>query len=217
MAESTFDLENQLREEGYQYIVGIDEVGRGPLAGPVVAAAVVLKIPEFKNNAGGIKDSKVLSEKQRERMAKIIKDNFYVGLGICDHGTIDKINILQASFLAMKKAITNLGSQLPVLRRTNYRGCIILVDGNKKIPNMSIAQKSMIRGDQLVKSISAASIVAKVARDAIMREMQELYPQYHFDKHKGYGTRLHIQCLEKHGPCEIHRKSFNLAGSLRKK
>lgn len=208
MRDSTFDLENQLRREGRRYIIGVDEAGRGPLAGPVVAVAVVLKNLKFINGVNEIKDSKILSEKQRDKLVEVIENNFYTGVGICDHKTIDRINILQASFLAMKKAITDLNFRFPVSRQTNSQDWIVLVDGNKKIPNISIEQRAIVNGDQIVKSISAASIIAKVTRDRIMREMHERYPLYNFDRHKGYGTRLHLQCLDKYGPCEIHRKSF---------
>lgn len=243
MIKSTFQLENKLFSDGYKIIIGIDEAGRGPLAGPVVAAAATVRnfqflplrgisrretISNFQTNSMDqlsndknwdlIRDSKMLSEKQREEIFDFILENFHVGVGICDHNTIDRINILEASFLAMKKAMGDLTKKIknfphPSSPSPSGRGwgegrCIILVDGNKKIPNLSQEQKAIISGDKIVKSISAASIIAKVTRDRIMREMHEKYPAYGFDRHKGYGTKLHMNSLQKYGPCAIHRKSF---------
>ena len=246
MEKSTFKLEKELLEQGYEVVIGVDEAGRGPLCGPVVACAVTLrnnqlsstKIQIITNDQNSnnqklrttnyelrtmemwdlVRDSKKLSEKQREKVFDFIHENFYVGVGLCDHETIDRINILEASFLAMKKAVSDLVRN--VERRTSNvdrknsisykleaRSCI-LVDGNKAIPNFSMEQKAIIGGDKIVKSISAASIIAKVTRDRIMLEMHKKYPQYGFDKHKGYGTKMHMDALQKHGPCEIHRKSF---------
>jgi len=230
MTESSFKLEKELMAGGYDFVVGIDEAGRGPLAGPVVAAAATykngsltsmmeVKLPQLKL----IRDSKLLSEKQREELYDFICEHFYVGVGICDHQTIDRINILEATYLAMKKAVTDLFGKInnqdtrdkiqakskiqnPNLKQ-NVRN-IILVDGNKIIPNLSMEQKAIVGGDKIVKSISAASIIAKVTRDRIMRQMHEKYPQYNFEKHKGYGTKTHMEMLEAHGPCEIHRRSF---------
>jgi ribonuclease HII len=134
---------------------------------------------------------------------------------MCDHQTIDEINILEASFLAMKKAVNDLKmkfrSELP-----NFENNIILVDGNKKIPNLSLYQQAVIGGDRIVKSISAASIIAKVTRDRLMLEMDAKYPQYGFAKHKGYGTKQHMEALQQFGPCEIHRQTFEPMPTLRK-
>ena len=225
-AGSSFDLEKQLIAEGYDFVIGIDEAGRGPLAGPVVACATAVRKSEILNPKSEInskfqipnskllnmiRDSKTLSHKQREKLFDFIHEHFYVGLGICDHQTIDRINILEASFLAMKKAISSLtNNQQPT---TNNR-VIILLDGNKLIPNFSQEQKAIVNGDKYVKSISAASIIAKVTRDRIMLEMHEKYPGYNFAKHKGYGTKLHMEALVQHGPCEIHRRSFRPVGKL---
>ncbi|PJA86572.1 MAG: ribonuclease HII [Candidatus Moranbacteria bacterium CG_4_9_14_3_um_filter_42_9] len=230
MIKSTFQLENKLSSEGYEIVIGIDEAGRGPLAGPVVACAASLKnLPHPPAPSPGgrgwgegqfdlVRDSKTLSEKQREKLYDFICENFHVGIGICDHETIDRINILEASFLAMKKATTSLmrgisnsqlliSNQIPNPKSQNTR-LIVLLDGNKKIPNFSIEQKAIVNGDKYIKSISAASIIAKVTRDRIMLEMHEKYPEYQFDRHKGYGTKLHMDSLQKYGPCAIHRKSF---------
>lgn len=226
-----FELENQLLGEGWDFVVGVDEAGRGPLAGPVVAAAVAVRKSQVTNHKlqtnqknqilnnqtnpnekisaeekmwDLIKDSKKLSEKRREEVFEFIRENFYVGVGICDHQTIERINILEATFLAMKKAVGELRNQIK-----NQGGKIlILVDGDKIIPNFSIEQKSIVSGDKLVKSISAASIIAKVTRDRIMNEFDKKYPQYQFSKHKGYGTKIHIEALKEFGPCEIHRRTF---------
>jgi len=222
--ESTFELEKILAEKGFDFVIGTDEVGRGPLCGPVVAAAVLFRgaqFPEFDsesesnsdfvNNWELVRDSKKLSEKQREKVFDFILENFHVGIGLCDHQTIDRINILEASFLAMKKAIQDLQYKMkkeePISYKLKAKSCV-LVDGNKKIPNFSGEQMAIVGGDKKVKSISAASIVAKVTRDKMMTDFAQKYPEYGFDKHKGYGTKAHMDALQSHGPCEIHRKSF---------
>jgi ribonuclease HII len=210
-SQSTFELEKKLLEEGYDFVIGIDEVGRGPLAGPVVACAVSHKhnseliSGNLSEEYLSIKDSKLLSEKKREELYAFICENFHFGLGICDHLTIDRINILEATYLAMKKAIASLNSQFDVPRDKRK---IILVDGNKKIPNLSVDQWAIVNGDRIVKSISAASIIAKVTRDRMMHEADKRYPAYGFAKHKGYGTKIHMEQLRRNGLCEIHRKSF---------
>lgn len=221
MIKSSFELEEKLRAEGYEIIIGIDEVGRGPLAGPVVAVATTVRNfqfpnPNFQINSNDqisndkkwelIRDSKMLSEKQRESLFYFIGENFYVGVGICDHRTIDRVNILEASFLAMKSAVASLSHNMK--HETWNKKKIILLDGNKKIPNFSLEQRAIVSGDKLIKSISAASIYAKVTRDRMMGEMHEKYPEYNFAQHKGYGTKIHMDALKKYGPCEIHRKSF---------
>jgi len=215
MEISTFDLEKELAGQGYTHIIGTDEVGRGPLCGPVVACAAMFKDVSFDIPADNrkqfdlIRDSKKVSEKQREGVFDFIHEYFHVGIGLCDHETIDRINILEASFLAMKKAIQDLKRSMS---RELWDGSepkfIILVDGNKKIPNLSMDQRAVIGGDKLVKSISAASIIAKVTRDRMMKEFALKYPQYGFEKHMGYGTKFHMAALAEHGPCKIHRKSF---------
>jgi len=192
--------EKKIFNNGYKVIGALDEAGRGPLAGPVVAVCVLV-CPEFEITDGleAINDSKKLTEKKREMLFDLIKRNFLeVGIGFCDHETIDRINILQASFLAMKKALGSLR------QKPDY----LVLDGKFPIPNISTPQKPIISGDALVFSIAAASIIAKVTRDRIMTKMHEKYPQYGFDRHKGYGTQLHMERLQEFGPCEIHRKSF---------
>jgi ribonuclease HII len=215
MENSTFDLEKKLFKKGFNIIIGTDEVGRGPLCGPVLACAAMFKDSSFQipiekqKQFDLIRDSKKVSEKQREEIFDFIHKHFYIGIGLCDHQTIDRINILEASFLSMKKAILelkrNLGQEIWGDIEPKY---IILVDGNKQIPNLSMEQCAVIGGDKLVKSISAASIIAKVTRDRMMVDFHLKYPQYGLDKHKGYGTKLHMDALLKYGPCPIHRKSF---------
>lgn len=200
-----FSEEQTIFNQGYNLLGGIDEAGRGPLAGPVVAACILMP-RDFVASAGAglspslrlVNDSKKLSAKKREEAFAVIKNNFSVGVGICDHITIDRINILQASFLAMKKAVSALK------RKPDF----IILDGNFPIPNISVKQKAIVSGDSLVFSIAAASIIAKVTRDRIMMEMHEKYPEYGFDRHKGYGTKLHLERLKEFGPCPIHRTSF---------
>ena len=177
------------------YVCGIDEVGRGPFAGPVVACAVIL--PKDCNILY-INDSKKLSEKRREELYDIIiKEAVAYGIGIKDNNRIDEINILQATYEAMREAINNLSVKPDVL-----------LNDAVTIPGVDIKQVPIIKGDAKSISIGAASIVAKVTRDRMMAEFDEKYPGYEFAKNKGYGTAAHIKGLKKYGPCEIHRRSF---------
>jgi len=206
------EIENKIFSQGYSSIAAFDEAGRGPLAGPVVAACIFIKNDfnfEIISNTRlkEIKDSKKLTEKKRKELYEEIKKYFNVGIGLCDHDTIDKINILQATFLAMKKALSGL----------KEKPQFIIVDGKFIIPNLSINQKAIVNGDDLVFSIAAASIIAKVTRDNIMYEMHNKYSNYGFDKHKGYGTKLHINNLKAYGVSPIHRKSFDPVKKLLKK
>jgi ribonuclease HII len=195
------DLEQKYFQLGYQLIGGVDEAGRGPLAGPVVAACVVIG-SDFKLDdpeLALVNDSKKLSAKQREQLFGLIKQKaLAVEIGVVDHITIYKINILQASFLAMRRAI----AKLPV--NPDY----ILLDGKFKIPKLTQPQTAIIKGDSLVWSIAAASIIAKVSRDWLMSEEDKKYPEYLFAQHKGYGTALHLAKIKEYGPCPIHRRSF---------
>ena len=176
-------------------IAGVDEAGRGPLAGPVVAAAVILDPNNFIEIPH---DSKKLTRKQREFFYSEIRLRaLSIGLGIVDNITIDEINILEASLLAMARAVSEL-SITPDL---------VLIDGNKKIP-LEVNQETIVKGDTISSSIAAASVIAKVQRDRIMEKYDEEYPVYNFKQHKGYPTQEHIQMLEKHGSSPIHRKSF---------
>lgn len=187
--------ESMVREKGYELIAGVDEVGRGPLAGPVVAAAVI--IPK-DISLQGIKDSKKMTEKAREKAFALINQSaLSIGVGVVSHRFIDELNILNASLEAMKQAVLSLEPA------PDY----ILVDGIHKIP-LFMPQTCIKKGDQLSLSISAASIIAKVYRDNIMRSYHDIFPEYGFNKNKGYGTSLHIKALNKHGPCLIHRLTF---------
>ncbi|OGI14788.1 MAG: ribonuclease HII [Candidatus Moranbacteria bacterium RIFCSPHIGHO2_01_FULL_54_31] len=218
MQETTFEKELSLAGNDGQapvFVIGVDEAGRGPLAGPVVAAAVWYKqadftIPEnLAKDFALIRDSKKLSEKQREKMFDVIQEHFSVGVGIVNAETIDRVNILQATFLAMRSAISELRrimNQESGIMKEN--AMYLLVDGNQEIPNCSYAQEAVISGDGIVKSIAAASIIAKVARDRIIEAYDTEYPGYGFAKHKGYGTKLHMDALRHLGPCPIHRMSF---------
>lgn len=187
--------ENEKYNEGYKIICGVDEAGRGPLAGPVYAAAVIL---EKGQTIEGVNDSKKLSEKKRELLFdKIINECKDYSIGTASEKEIDELNILQATFLAMKRAVDGL----------SIKPDCALVDGNQ-IPNLDCDVTTVVKGDAKSESIAAASILAKVSRDRYMLEMAEKYPQYGFEKHKGYGTKLHYEMIEKYGICDIHRKSF---------
>jgi ribonuclease HII len=176
-------------------IAGVDEAGRGPWAGPVVAAAVVL---DAKTRINGLDDSKKLTPRRREMLFLEIKARAqYVGVSVVPHETIDQLNILQATYKGMKDALYQVWG--------TYQ--LVLVDG-WKIPGLTIPQHGVIDGDGKSASIAAASIIAKVTRDRIMQEFAGAYPQYGFEDHKGYGTAQHIQALRKFGPCQIHRKSY---------
>jgi ribonuclease HII len=193
-------LEESYFNSGCNVLAATDEAGRGPLAGPVVAACVILR-PNFKieGKLSEINDSKQVTEKKRLELFAVIMEEFSeVGVGICDHETIDRINILEATFLAMKKALSSLKA----------RPDIVLVDGKFEIKNSSMRQKAIIDGDATIFSIAAASIIAKVTRDKLMKEYGEIFPEYGFSQHKGYGTKKHLDAIKKYGPCAIHRKSF---------
>jgi len=194
------DKEQALFAAGYQFIAGIDEAGRGPLAGPVVAACVVLDNNfSLDDDLKLIQDSKKLSAAQREKLFGVIKAKaLAVAIGVVGHRKIDEINILQATFLAMRQAL----DQLEI--KPDY----VLVDGKFKIPKIITAQEAVINGDSLIFSIAAASIIAKVSRDYLMTEFDKKYPLYNFAQHKGYGTKLHLDQLLAHGPSPIHRRSF---------
>ena len=190
------DIEQKLREKSYRMICGVDEAGRGPLAGPVVAAAVIL--PE-DIEIDGLGDSKVLTEEVRERIfEEIMQLEIPCAVGIIDHVTIDRINILKASLLAMRKAISGL----------QPRPDFILVDGIYTVPQITQPQMAVVEGDGRCKAVAAASIVAKVTRDRIMDRYEDMYPQFTFSSHKGYTTPKHLIELRENGPCEIHRKTF---------
>lgn len=192
-----FEIENGYAKEGFKAICGIDEAGRGPLAGPVYAAAVILP-PDCEIE--GLNDSKKLTEKKREALFDVIKEKALAyGIGTASEKEIDEINILNATFLAMKRAVEKL----------EIKPDLALVDGNRE-PHISddIKEITIVKGDAKSMSIAAASVLAKVSRDRFMLEMAEKYPQYEFEKHKGYGTKLHYERIAEYGISEIHRRSF---------
>ncbi len=188
--------EKSLREEGYRLIGGVDEAGRGPLAGPVFAACVVF---EEGVVIDGVNDSKKLSEKKREQLFDVICEKAKAfGIGSASVQEIDELNILNATFLAMKRAV----DQLP------QKPDVLLVDGNQAPKGIDLPVRTLEKGDTLSLSIAAASILAKVSRDRLMKELSKDYPLYRFEKHKGYGTALHRELILAYGPSDIHRKTF---------
>lgn len=196
MTERTmWEIEDALYAKGVQVICGVDEAGRGPLAGPVCAAAVILP-PHIE--IPGLNDSKKLTDKRRRELYPLIKEKAVAyGIAFADHNEIDEINILQATYLAMERAL----SQLTV------KPDIALIDGNRA-KDFGLPVQTVVHGDSLSANIAAASILAKVTRDDVMLQMAESYPQYGFAVHKGYGTKAHYQALAQYGPCPIHRMTF---------
>ncbi len=195
MEESMWEIEDENYSEGFEIICGVDEAGRGPLAGPVYAAAVILpkhlQIP-------GLNDSKKLSDKRRRELYPVICDQALAyGIGFATEQEIDEINILQATFLAMERAMAQL----------KIRPDLALIDGNRQ-KDFGLPVKTIVKGDSRSANIAAASVLAKVSRDDWMIAMAEKYPEYGFEIHKGYGTRAHYQALEAYGPSPIHRMSF---------
>lgn len=189
------EYENKAYEQGFKVVCGVDEAGRGPLAGDVYAAAVILPKGCVIE---GVNDSKKLSEKKREALFdKIVEQCVGYGVGTASVEEIDEINILQATFLAMRRAVDAL----------EVKPDIALIDGNRK-PGLDIAQWDIVKGDASSANIAAASIIAKVSRDRYMKDIAKKYPQYQFEKHKGYGTKLHYEMLDKYGISDIHRKTF---------
>ncbi|NLL41978.1 MAG: ribonuclease HII [Firmicutes bacterium] len=194
-------IETNLRERSCLRIVGVDEAGRGPLAGPVVAAAVQIVPEDFSVE---IRDSKRLSPRKRELAYEEILSTCHVGVGLATVSEIDELNILQATFLAMRRALEHFPGELD----------FCLVDGNQEIPKLPWPQRAIVGGDNLSISIAAASIVAKVERDRLMDKYSEIYPLYNFGRNKGYATKEHREMIEKYGRCPLHRNSFKLAGGL---
>ena len=190
-----WEIEDSLYSNGAQVICGVDEAGRGPLAGPVCAAAVILpkhlEIP-------GLNDSKKLTDKRRRELYPVIMQNALAyGIAFADHREIDEINILQATYLAMERALLQL----------TVKPDVVLIDGNRA-KDFGIPVQTVVHGDSLSANIAAASILAKVTRDNVMLEMAERYPQYKFEVHKGYGTKAHYEAITQYGPCPIHRMTF---------
>lgn len=190
------EYENEAYSKGYNCVCGVDEAGRGPLAGPVFAAAVILPKGYVIE---GVNDSKKLSEKKREELFEKIKSEaLCYSVASVDEKIIDEINILNATFLAMEKAVEGL----------KIHPDFVMIDGNRAPKNLDIPCQTVVKGDAKSASIAAASILAKVSRDRYMLEMAEKYPEYCFEKHKGYGTKLHYEMLDLYGVSDIHRKSF---------
>ena len=201
MRYPNFSEEKKLQRLGYGLVIGLDEAGRGPLAGPVVAAAVLIKSSQGINF--GIKDSKKLTPQKREEIYNILKNNPIIewGIGRVSEKVIDRINILEATKLAMKRAVKNLK-----LETCNLKPYLV-IDGNFPI-NLNTPQKSIVKADKKVLSCSLASIVAKVTRDRMMTRYHKKYPQYSFSRHKGYPTKLHRKALKEYGPSVVHRMTF---------
>ena len=190
-----FEIENEYAAKGFNIICGIDEAGRGPLAGPVYAAAVILPSDCVID---GLDDSKKLTEKKREALFDVIREKAAAySVAFADEKEIDEINILNATFLAMKRAVDGL----------EIKPDLALVDGNQK-PHTGVEELTVIKGDAKSMSIAAASVLAKVSRDRFMLEMAKKYPQYEFEKHKGYGTKLHYEKIAQYGISDIHRRTF---------
>lgn len=190
-----YTFEHQAQEQGFDVVCGVDEAGRGPLAGPVCAAAVILPDGLVIE---GLDDSKKLTEKKRDALYDIIcEEALAYGIAFASVEEIEEMNILQATFLAMKRAVESL----------NIKPDLALVDGNQK-PNLDIQARTLVKGDAKSPSIAAASILAKVTRDRLMTEIAEQYPEYEFPKHKGYGTKLHYEKIMEHGISPVHRRSF---------
>ena len=207
---SLLKFEKKAKRDGFTLIIGVDEAGRGPLAGPVVAAAVALKGFKFKNR---IFDSKQLTPVQRESAYHEICDNAYVGVGVISESVIDIHNILQATFFAMGNAVNNLIARLPAEIREEHgfhKKVCLLIDGNHFKSDLPYNVQTIITGDALSLSIAAGSIVAKVTRDRILKMYDRVFPQYGFSKHKGYATRQHVASIKEHGLSIIHRKSFSI-------
>lgn len=195
MEKDMWAIEREFLSRGMNHICGVDEAGRGPLAGPVCAAAVIL--PPYLE-IPGLDDSKKLSDKRRRELFPLIKEQaICYGIGFASHEEIDEINILQATYLAMERAL----AQLP------FKPDHVLIDGNRT-KDFGLPVTTIVHGDSLSLNIAAASVLAKVTRDDYMLEMANSYPQYGFDVHKGYGTKAHYTALQEHGPCPIHRMSF---------
>lgn len=190
-----WEIEDALYAKGIQTICGVDEAGRGPLAGPVCAAAVILP-PHLE--IPGLNDSKKLTDKRRRELYPVILEKAVAyGIGFADHKEIDDVNILQATYLAMERAMAQMSIQPD----------IALIDGNRA-KDFGLPVQTVVHGDSLSANIAAASILAKVTRDDAMLELAERYPQYGFEVHKGYGTKAHYEALAQHGPCLIHRMTF---------
>ncbi len=205
-----FDFEDDLKLQGFEIIVGIDEAGRGPLAGPVVASAVSLTEFNFENP---IRDSKLITPLQRQKTYSEIFDKAHVGIGIISAQAIDYANILSATFCAMTNAIKDLLYRLPdeLTQSADFKKKVcLLVDGNRFVANVPYKVKTIVGGDRKVASIACASIIAKVTRDRILNMYDQVWPLYGFSQHKGYGTKAHREAIKKYGRSPIHRTTFHV-------
>ena len=198
---ATYEIEEDVRNQGYSFIAGVDEVGRGPGAGPVVAAAVIIPVDYLPKLMGRVKDSKKVSEKKREALYEEITQNCSYGIGKVNNNVIDEINILEATKLAMRDA-------LMYMKDLDYA----LIDGTVRLHDLWVPQLQVVRGDSKSISIAAASIVAKVIRDEEMRTLHWIYPEYGWIRNKGYLTKEHMEALKEYGPCKYHRMSFRRVG-----
>lgn len=198
---ATYDIETNLKGLDYSYIVGVDEAGRGPGAGPVVAAACHVPDEMVSELLYKVADSKKLTAKRREELYPLIKNNCDTGVGVVNNQVIDDINILNATKLAMEEALTHL-------RNIDY----VLIDGTVVLPDFPLPQEQVIKGDAKSISIAAASIIAKVTRDRIMLDLHDIYPIYGWDKNKGYLTKFHVAAIKEYDPCEFHRMTFKKVG-----
>ena len=197
MEKPDFRMERQLARRGVWPVAGVDEAGRGPLAGPVAAAAVIL---DPQNLPRGVNDSKLLTPDAREELFEAIMTRaLAVAIGFATAAEIDAVNIRQATFLAMRRALSALAA----------RPAYALIDGNDLAPGLCCAGETIVKGDGAILSIAAASIIAKVARDRLMRRLCAIHPAYGFSQHAGYGTRAHLAAIAAHGPCPYHRLSFS--------
>ena len=208
----TYKREEEKIQNGFHFVIGCDEVGAGPLAGPVVAAACILKSETIGDTRSSdkwyyrVRDSKTVSEKEREGLAEIIKQNcLCYAISEVGASEVDDINIHNASLLAMHRAVSSVLEQL---NTKDHKKIFVFLDGKFKIEELSLEQEPVISGDSEILSISAASIIAKVYRDDLLRKIDKMFPNYGFARHKGYGTKEHIQAIQKNGVLDIHRKSF---------
>ena len=197
------NFEKKAKTEGFNVIIGVDEAGRGPLAGPVVAAAVFLRTQKFSSP---INDSKKISPLLREQAFHEIQKKAVIGVGIISETVIDRCNILMATFIAIERAVQELMSRIPECQ--NAQDVCLLIDGNQFKSSLPYAYQTIVKGDEKVLSIMCASIVAKVTRDRILNIYDHIFPHYGFKQHKGYATEAHREVLQELGPCEIHRRSF---------
>lgn len=197
----TYELEDDLKAKDYLYVAGVDEAGRGPGAGPVVASAVVIPTSFIPELLGKANDSKKMTVKKREQVYEMIIHNCDYGVGVIDNNIIDEINILEATKLAMRRAINDL-------KHVDY----VLIDGTVKIKELDMPQQQVIKGDSISLSIAAASVVAKVTRDELMMHLHYVYPVYNWVRNKGYLTKEHIEMIRLYGASDFHRKSFNKVG-----